>query len=43
LKPGGLLVVDLRKGTGQEADLASFAEVLTVTNAPKYRRTAAVR
>jgi hypothetical protein len=36
-------VVDLRKGTGQEADLASFAEVLTVTDAPRCRRIAAVR
>lgn len=43
LKPGGLFVVDLRKGTGQEADLASFAEVLTVADAPKRRRIAAVR
>lgn len=43
LKPGGLFLVDLRKGKGQEGDLAGFPEVVTVADAPKYRRVAAIR
>lgn len=45
LKPGGLFLVDLREGTGQEQDLAEagFAQILTVAEAPKRRRVAAVR